>query len=456
MTGARIAAAGLAAFLLAACTAPAPPREQAGTAGPAVCAPPQGAPRAETPTTIDVVEQAYFCVLAHHHRGATMDARVLLTAGFAALTRELGREGRDLPDAVMPALTGDRKADWAKFESVYRKLAGRRDGLAVVTLEAMVAALGDATWAHGVRQHPDAYDGDGYGLGLETNAGSSPSRALPPVFVTAVRGGAARAAGVRPGDVIESVNGSAPFVDGTAVAPAIAALRPRYPEARPVRLRLLRRSTGRRWTVTLRPGLYRQELADLQVVRSKLLNGDRAYVRLTWFAGDSAERILRAIARLRKARTLAGVVLDLRGNGGGSLTEATRLLSAFAHGKVTGYLCAGDDRCEALRTDDTVQLVNLPLTVLVDRGCASACEHFGAAVKDLRLGTLVGGRTAGVVSGPAESYLLGDNTVLSLPARYHLGAGGEVIDGIGVPPDRYAPLTPADAAAGRDPALAHE
>src|SRR5690606_28505085 len=111
--------------------------------------------------------------------GATMDARSLLTAGFAALTQELERRGRDLPEATMPPLTGDRKADWAAFETVYRRITGQvpdpRGELAVVTLEAMVAALGDnhARWTHSVARHPGSYDGDGYGLGLAANVGQT-------------------------------------------------------------------------------------------------------------------------------------------------------------------------------------------------------------------------------------------------------------------------------------------
>ncbi|MFI9597453.1 S41 family peptidase [Nonomuraea sp. NPDC052265] len=464
MTVTRIAAAGLALLLAAACTAPTPPRGEARTAGGAVCAPPQGAPGPETATTIDVIEQAYFCILGTYYSGATLDARSLLSAGFAALVQELNRNGRDLPEATMPALTGDRKADWAAFEAAYRRTTDRvpdlRDKLAVVTLEAIVAGLGDdhARWAHDIEQPLDHYDGDGYGLGLLANVygpqvDGNPGVALPPLFVTAVQGGPARAAGLRPGDVIESVNGSAPFIDGKAT-PAIAALYPAYPRARPVRLRLLRQSTGRRWNVTLKPGLYQRDWATLRVVTSKLLDDDVAYVRLRGFAPDSADRALKAIARMRTGRPLSGVVLDLRGNGGGSPLEVTRLVSAFGHGKVTAYQCTVDGRCETSRTDDTVELIGLPLVVLIDRGCASACEHFSSAVKDLRLGRLVGTRTAGVISGPAQPYLLADNTSLSFPARHHLGPNREVIDRIGVPPDQHVPPTPRDAAAGRDAALA--
>ncbi|GAA2986914.1 S41 family peptidase [Streptosporangium longisporum] len=464
----RTAAAGLALLTVAACTAPAPPRAQASTAA-TVCTPPQGPAEAETATTIDVVEQAYLCILGRYYSGATLDARSLLTTGFAALTRELNRSGREVPEAVMPALTGDRGTDWAAFEAAYRKIVDRvpdlRDRLAVVTLEAIVAGLGDnhARWAHDIRRPPGHYDGDDYGLGLQVNvtgpqASGAPGAARPPLFVTAVQGGAARAAGLRPGDVIESINGSVPFVDDRA-APAIAALRPRYPEARPVRLRLLRQATGRRWSVTLRPGLFPQDPADLRVVRSELLDdggagGGVAYVRMTGFAPDSANRVFKAVSRLRTGRTLSGLVLDLRGNGGGSPAEATRLVSAFARGQVTAYQCTADGRCEAMRTDGTVEPLGLPLVVLIDGDCASACEHFSSAIKDLRAGRLVGTRTAGMISGPARGYLLANNTFLSLPTRHHLGPNREVIDRIGVPPDHHVPLTAKDAAAGRDPALA--
>ncbi|WP_169981756.1 S41 family peptidase [Microbispora sp. H10836] len=465
MTTIRTAAAVLAFLLAAACTAPTPPRTQASTAGATACAHPQGRLGTETATTIDVIEQAYFCILGNYYSGPTLDARSLLAAGFLALTQEINRDGRDVPEAIMPALTGDRKADWAAFEAAYRKITNRapdlRGKLAVVTLEGIVAALGDnhARWTHDVERPPDYYDGDGYGLGFQANVsglqvdGSTPRVALPPLFVTTVEGGAARAAGLRPGDIVESINGSAPFVDGEAT-PAIATLYPEYPEARPVELRLLRPTTGRRWTVSLKPGLYPRDPATLPVVSSKLLDDDVAYVRLTGFTSNSANRVLKAISRLRTGRTLSGVVLDLRGNGGGSPVEAIRLVSAFVHGKITAYQCTVDNRCAAARTDDTVELLNLPLVVLIDHGCVSACEHFSSAVKDLHLGQLVGTRTAGVISGPAQSYLLANNTLLSFPARHHLGPDREFIDRIGVPPDRYVPLTPEEAAAGRDPALA--
>jgi carboxyl-terminal processing protease len=92
--------------------------------------------------------------------------------------------------------------------------------------------------------------------------------------------------------------------------------------------------------------------------------------------------------------------------------------------------------------------------VLTDRNCASACDAFSGAVKDLRLGTLVGTRTSGIVAAPAAPYLLDDASLIILPARQELSARHELINGIGVAPDYYLPLTADDLSTGHDPDIA--
>jgi len=67
---------------------------------------------------------------------------------------------------------------------------------------------------------------------------------------------------------------------------------------------------------------------------------------------------------------------------------------------------------------------------------------------------VVGTRTSGIASGPTAPYRLDDGSTIWLPAFYQLGANRERIDGIGVAPDYFAPVTAADLSAGRDPGLA--
>jgi carboxyl-terminal processing protease len=431
------------------------------------CAMPSGPPVPVTPTTVNTIGQAYRCLLDHYVGGPALDDRVLLTAAFAGLAQELARRGLDRPDATAPALAGDRVRDWTAFRAAYQRLTDRlpadpqlRQAVAAATITGLVAGLHDdhAGWLHPVL--PLGYQpGQAYGLGFATSpltlvAMTAPDVALPPLFIAGVQGGPAAAHGLRPGDVIVAVDGAPPFVDGTPSPGAIALLSQQYPRADPVRLTVHRPATGRTWTVTLTPALYSPAPAAITPVTARIVAGDIADVRLAAFAPGAADRVLAAVADLRRDARLRGFVLDLRGNAGGAPSEVARLLGGFVHDRTWSYECDAADSCTANRTDDTVPPVDLPLVVLTDRSCASACDAFSAAVKDLHLGTLVGTRTAGIVSGPATGYLLDDNSLLRIPTRHQKGAAGEIVDGIGVPPDVQLPQTARDLSTGHDPNVA--
>lgn len=189
-------------------------------------------------------------------------------------------------------------------------------------------------------------------------------------------------------------------------------------------------------------------------ITSRLLPGSVAYISLPGFVPGATDEILAALAKLRGAAPgLRGLVLDLRGDTGGDDGEVAKLLGTLVHGKVFNYSCDVHGRCTPVYTDSTEPLLHLPLVTLTDRDCFSACDAFAATVKDLHLGTLVGARTGGMASGVAGGYVLDDNSELALPSTHALMANRENIDGIGVPPDYEAPLTPEALSAGRDPGI---
>jgi carboxyl-terminal processing protease len=415
---------------------------------PACAAPSSPAPPL-TPTTAGTIEQAYYCVFAHYYNASALDDRTLLNGAFAGLTQELGRIGLDQADATAPALSGNRDQDWAAFAAAYQRVISHlpadatvRQAVAAATMTAMLNTLNDnhAGWQRPVIP-PGYLPGDLYGVGVSTSPagpliGGAPAEALPPLFITSVLGGPAAAQGLRPGDVIEAVDGQSPFTGGVP-SPGVS-----YPDSDPVRLTLHRPANGRTWTVTLKPVLYRPTGEASQVVTARLLSHRIAYIRLRAFAPGAADAVLNSVTELGKSGKLRGIVLDLRGNGGGSPQEVARLLGAFTHGKTWSYDCGTPDHCDAAnRTDDTVPLLHLPLVLLADRNCASACDAFSGAVKDLHLGILVGTRTAGVVAGTASQWL---------PSRHELGADHETINGIGVAADHYLPTTPRDLSTGHD------
>ena len=96
-----------------------------------------------------------------------------------------------------------------------------------------------------------------------------------------------------------------------------------------------------------------------------------------------------------KAENVAGIIVDLRGNGGGSLSEATLLTGLFIDKGPVVQIRDGANRIVVNSDRDGVSYFDGPLTVMVDRYSASASEIFSAAIQDYGRGVIVGEHTFG-------------------------------------------------------------
>lgn len=421
---------------------------------PACAAPEPGQePPAQTAATVTTIGQAYYCILDNYYGGPVMDSRALLLPAFAAVTQEMQRRGLDQADATTPTLSGRRDADWAAFSKAYQRIVRAlpddesRAAIGAAAIQAMVDSLGDnhARWL-------SKFVSNLYGVNLSVvvGPGDIDPVATEPAYANIVAPGSpAEAAGIKLGDEILAINGVPLFSNGILNKGALASLTAGQLGST-AEFTVRRPTTGETFTATATAVEYPPPPRG---VTSRLVDGNIAYVTLPGFDPRLADQVLAAIAALRKETELRGVVLDLRGNGGGSPEAVSKLLGALAHGKTTSYWCDVKGKCTPNRTDDSVELLNLPFVALTDRRCASACDSFSSAVKDLKLGKLVGTRTAGVVSGPGSGYLLNNGTALMLPKFHEIAANKEVINTVGVAPDYYAPTTAADLSAGRDPGL---
>ena len=100
------------------------------------------------------------------------------------------------------------------------------------------------------------------------------------------------------------------------------------------------------------------------------------------------------IAKL-KDENVSGIIVDLRGNGGGSLTEATLLTGLFIDKGPVVQVRDGANRVQVNSDKDGISFYEGPLTVMVDRYSASASEIFSAAIQDYGRGVVVGEHTFG-------------------------------------------------------------
>jgi len=151
------------------------------------------------------------------------------------------------------------------------------------------------------------------------------------------------------------------------------------------------------------------------------------------------------------------VVLDLRGNPGGQLSEAEALLSCFLpRNTAWGGRTLRSGRYATMATrrpcGDLRSSVGNPLAVLVDRASGSAAELTPAALSEARRAIIVGKRTAGSVL-ISQKYGLPDGGRMSVSRQDFVTIGGVRLEKHGVTPDIEAETTYDDRRAGREPTL---
>ena len=127
-----------------------------------------------------------------------------------------------------------------------------------------------------------------------------------------------------------------------------------------------------------------------------MLPGDIGYISLTTFSEKSYPEVRKAVEELRK-KGAKGIVLDLRGNGGGLVESAVQILGIFLPKGTTVLKTRGRDLLSEKTYKTSVPPVDteMPLAVLIDGGSASASEIVTGAIQDLDRGVVIGNRSYG-------------------------------------------------------------
>ena len=201
--------------------------------------------------------------------------------------------------------------------------------------------------------------------------------------------GPAQEAGLKVGDQITKINGES--AANRSYNDVLQFIRG-YPGTS-LNLTINRPAEGKSYPITL----TRSSVAIPNVPYSGMISDNVGYINLTTFTQNASKNIAKAFRELRNEHELEGLVLDLRSNGGGLLSEAVDILGLFIPNgtPVVSTKAKVRERDQNYSTRRLPIDTDLPLIVLVNNRSASASEIVSGSIQDLDRGVIMGQRTYG-------------------------------------------------------------
>jgi len=279
------------------------------------------------------------------------------------------------------------------------------------------------------------------GLGIEITIRNNVLTVVSPIEDTP-----AYRAGIKPGDQIIKIDEE--FTKDMPLTEAVR--RMRGAPGTKVRLTIRREGSMKPIELTLT-----REIIKIQSVKARMLDKGYAYVRITQFQERTDDDLQKALAKLEQENggALSGLILDLRNNPGGLLTQAIKVADEFID---SGLVVYTDGRLESQKQKYFAHKqgshTDFPMIVLVNAGSASASEIVAGALQDHRRALVLGTQTFG--KGSVQTILpLEENSAIRLTTARYYTPNGRSIQATGITPDIVLENPPSLALAGTQPSL---
>ncbi|MDD4179780.1 MAG: S41 family peptidase [Candidatus Margulisbacteria bacterium] len=224
----------------------------------------------------------------------------------------------------------------------------------------------------------------------------------------------AKKKGLRSGDAILKIDEK--NTKDMSIEEAVSLIR--GPQGSKVKLSVLRKG----WKETKDFEIVREKIVIKSVVR-KTLNGSLSYIKLNTFENLNASRDFEKA--LRESRDSDGLIIDVRGNGGGLLQNAIDIGSMFIPRGLIVQTVDREGRREQIPSTGRV-VWHKPVILLINEGSASASEILAGALRDNKVATLVGMHTFGKASVQNVRQLNDGSAVLVTIAKYLTPDGEDI------------------------------
>jgi carboxyl-terminal processing protease len=238
--------------------------------------------------------------------------------------------------------------------------------------------------------------------------------------------------GFRPGDIVVAVDGKS--LAGKTLNDTVGLIRGQ--RGTPVTLTVLRQGEADPLEITV----VRAEI-KLKSVRSRMLDDQVGYVRISSFSASTGTEMVTAVKDLM-GQNARGIVVDVRNNPGGYLSASVEAAAQFMDpGSIVLFQQSGNGDRKTYRTDGGGAAAQVPVAVLINKGSASASEILAGALRDNRHAVLVGEKSFG--KGTVQNvHELSDKSGLRVTTAQWLTPSEKPIQGVGLLPDQVVELPP--------------
>lgn len=380
--------------------------------------------------------------------GISKNMYILTIAVVAVISFVAGTRGNEIIGAVGPVLgfkVETSTLDLSSVQKTYQELKLNYDGsidqakLIDGASRGLVEAAGDPYTAYMDAKEAAAFNDDlsgkiGGGIGAEIGL-----RNEIPTIIRILPGNPAEKAGLLAGDIIIGVNDESTS-EWTATK---AAEKIRGEVDTTVKVKVVRNSEEKEFTIT-------RATVNNPSIQTSVTNGIGT-LTISRFDGETATLSQKA-AQTFKQQNVRGVILDLRGNGGGYLTAAQDVAGLWLNDKVVVSERTNGVVVDELKSGNNAVLAGIPTVVLVNGSSASASEIVAGALQDHKVATLIGEKTYG--KGTVQKVIdLGAGTLLKVTIARWYTPNGKNITKEGITPNQVIELKAEDANAGKDPQM---
>lgn len=367
----------------------------------------------------------------------------ILVAGISYVVGAL--YGQSVRNATSSFLASQDDLDLSTLQQTYSTLKNNYDGtldktkLIAGANKGLVAAAGDQYTEYMTRAESEEFNNNlsgtiGGGIGVEIGL-----RNDTPTVVRVLERNPAQKAGVMVGDVIVKVNDE----DSTKWTVSQIVEKIRGEAGTTVRLTVLRDG----------------KTHDITVIR-EVVNNPSAYGEVKDGIGiltvtrfdDQTGSLAKQVARDFQKQGVKGVILDLRGNGGGYVTAAQAVAGLWLDDQVVVVEKTAGKTVAELKSGRDPILKGIPTVVLVNKSSASASEIVAGALRDHKAATLIGTVTFG--KGSVQKIIgLDDGATLKVTIAKWFTPSGVNISETGIKPNKEVDRTAEDFNANKDPQL---